>query len=59
LKLLHPGGQGPRTGQGQGSPFISPITGIPSLRLLRLAGIRWNYSDPSPHRLPKKSSYEE
>jgi hypothetical protein len=32
-----------------GGPVISPGTGFPSRRLLRLAGRRWGYSTPPPH----------
>jgi hypothetical protein len=33
--------------QEQGGPVIPPGTGLP-LRLLRLAGLRWGYSNPPP-----------
>jgi hypothetical protein len=33
----------------QGSPVIPLGTGFPFLRLLRLAGVRWRYSNPPPH----------
>jgi hypothetical protein len=32
----------------QGDPVIPPGTGFPFRRLLRLAGLRWRYSNPSP-----------
>jgi hypothetical protein len=35
--------------QEQGGPVISPGTGFLSLRLLRLAGLRWRYSTSPPH----------
>jgi hypothetical protein len=35
--------------QGQGGPFIPPDTGFPFRRLLRLAGLRWRYSNSPPH----------
>jgi hypothetical protein len=35
--------------QWQGGPFIPPDTGFPFSRLLRLAGLRWRYSNPPPH----------
>jgi hypothetical protein len=34
--------------QEQGGPVISPGTGFPFRRLLRLAGLRWKYSNPPP-----------
>jgi hypothetical protein len=37
--------------QGQGGSGISPDTGFPFLRLLRLAGLRWRYLNPPPHWL--------
>jgi hypothetical protein len=42
----HPGGLGSRMyiPQEQGDPVISPGTGSPFHRLLRLAGLRWRYS---------------
>jgi hypothetical protein len=33
--------------QGQGGPVIAPVTGLPFRRLLRVAGIRWRYSNSS------------
>jgi hypothetical protein len=35
--------------QLQGCPVIPPGTGFPFRRLLRLAGLRWRYSNPPPH----------
>jgi hypothetical protein len=35
--------------QEQGGPVIPPGTGCPLRRLLRLAGLRWRYSNPPPH----------
>jgi hypothetical protein len=34
--------------QEQGGPVIPPGTGFPLRRLLRLAGLRWRYSNPPP-----------
>jgi hypothetical protein len=50
LRVSQPGGQGPRIymPQEQGGPVISPGTGFPLPRLLRLAGLRWRYSNPPP-----------
>jgi hypothetical protein len=33
----------------QGGPVIPPGTGFAFRHLLRLAGLRWRYSNPSPH----------
>jgi hypothetical protein len=46
-----PGGPGPRIyiSQEQGGPVTSPGTGFPFRRLLRLAGLRWRYSNLPPH----------
>jgi hypothetical protein len=51
-RLPQPGGPGPPIciPQEHGSPVILPDTGFPFHRLLRLAGLRWRYSTPSPHR---------
>jgi hypothetical protein len=51
LRLPQPGGPGPRIyiPQEQGGPVIPPGTGFPFCRLLRLPGLRWRYSNPSPH----------
>jgi hypothetical protein len=35
--------------QEQGGPVISPGSGFPFRRLLRLAGLRWRYSNTPPH----------
>jgi hypothetical protein len=45
-----PGGPGPRIyiPQEQGGPVIPPGTGFHFRRLLRLAGLRWRYSNPPP-----------
>jgi hypothetical protein len=37
--------------QQQGGPVIPPGTGFPFCHLLRLAGLRWKYSIPPPHRI--------
>jgi hypothetical protein len=46
-----PGGPGPRIYiiQEQGGPVIPPGTGFHFRCLLRLAGLRWRYSNPPPH----------
>jgi hypothetical protein len=51
LRLFQPEGQGPRIyiPQEQGGPVIPPGTGFPFRRLLRIAALRWRYSNPSPH----------
>jgi hypothetical protein len=51
LRLPQPGGPGPRIyiPQEEGVLVIPPGTGLPSCRLLRLAGLRWRYSNPPPH----------
>jgi hypothetical protein len=51
LRLTQPGGLGPRTyvPQEQSGPVIPPGTGFPFNRLLRLAGLRWRYSNPPAH----------
>jgi hypothetical protein len=45
------GGPGPRIyiAQDQGGPVIPPGTWFPFHRLLRLAGLRWRYSNTTPH----------
>jgi hypothetical protein len=45
-----PGGPSPRIymSQEQGGPVIPPGTEFPFRRLLRLAGLRWRYSNPPP-----------
>jgi hypothetical protein len=49
-RLPQPGGPGPRIyiPQEQGGPVIPLGTGFPFRRLLRLAGLRWRYSNPPP-----------
>jgi hypothetical protein len=37
--------------QEQGGPVIPPGTWYPFRRLLRLAGLRWRYSNPPPHEV--------
>jgi hypothetical protein len=51
LRFLQPGGPGPRIyiHQEQGGLVIPPGTGFFFIRLLRLAGLRWRYSNPPPH----------
>jgi hypothetical protein len=51
LRLPQPGGLGPRIyiPQEQGGPVIPPGTGFPFCRLLRLAELRWRYSNPPTH----------
>jgi hypothetical protein len=53
-----PAGPGPSIyiPQEYGGPVIPPGTGIHFHRLLRLAGLRWNYSSPLPHDYITKSS---
>jgi hypothetical protein len=48
-----PEGPGPRFYilQEQGGPVILPGTGFPFRRPLQLAGLRWRYSTPPPHRI--------
>jgi hypothetical protein len=50
LRLPQPGGPGSRIyiPQEQGGTVIPPGTGFPLSRLLRLAGLRWRYSNPPP-----------
>jgi hypothetical protein len=40
--------------QEQGGPVITPGTGFPFRRLIRLAGLQWRYSTPDP--TPKTAS---
>jgi hypothetical protein len=49
-RLPQPGGSGPRIyiSQEQGCPIIPPGTGFNFRRLLRLAGLRWRYSNQPP-----------
>jgi hypothetical protein len=50
LRLPEPGGPGPRIyiPQEQGGPVITPCTVFHFRRLLRLAGLRWRYSNQPP-----------
>jgi hypothetical protein len=50
---LQPGGTGPSIyiPHEHGGPVIRPGTGFPFRRFLRLAGLRWRYSNPPPHWL--------
>jgi hypothetical protein len=54
-----PGGPGPRIyiPQEQGGPVILPGTGFPFCRLVRLAELRWRYSNPLPHWLYNPESH--
>jgi hypothetical protein len=47
-RFLQPGGPSPRIyiPQEQGGPVTPPSTEFPFHRLLRLAGLRWRYSNP-------------
>jgi hypothetical protein len=49
--LFQPGGPGLRIHipQEQSGPFMPPGTMFSFHRLLRLAGLRWSYSNPPPH----------
>jgi hypothetical protein len=49
-RLPQPGGQSPRIyfPQEHGGPVMPQGTGFPFRRLLRLAGLRWRYSNPPP-----------
>jgi hypothetical protein len=50
LRLPQPGGPGSRIyiPQEQSGPVIPPGTGFSFCHLLRLAGLRWRYSNPPP-----------
>jgi hypothetical protein len=50
LRLPQPGGPGSHIyiPQDQGGPVISQSNGFPLRRLLRLAELRWRYSNPPP-----------
>jgi hypothetical protein len=50
-RFPQPGGPGPGiySPQKQGGPVIPSGTGCPFRCLLRLAGLRWRYSNPPPH----------
>jgi hypothetical protein len=50
-RLSQPGGPGPSIYVG--GPVMPPDTGFPFHRLLRLAGLRWRYSDPPSRRIVK------
>jgi hypothetical protein len=54
-----PGGPGSciYIAQEQESLTIIPGTGFPFRRLLRLAGLRWRYSNPPPHGLSLKPQF--
>jgi hypothetical protein len=58
MRLPQPEGPGPciYIPYEQGGPVIPPGTGFPFCRLLRLAVLRWRYSNLSPHGLGKQSS---
>jgi hypothetical protein len=49
-RLPQPGGPGPRIfiPKEQGGPVLPPGICFPFRRLLRLAGLRWSYSNPPP-----------
>jgi hypothetical protein len=53
LSQIRDSGPGPRIyiAQEQGGPVISPGTGFHFRLLLRLAELRWRYSNPPPHGL--------
>jgi hypothetical protein len=50
-RLPKPGRPGPHLyiPQERGGAVISPDAGLPFLRLLRLAGLRWRWLDLPPH----------
>jgi hypothetical protein len=50
FETSQPGRPGPRIyiPQDQGGPVTAQSTGLPFRRLLRLAGLRWRYSNPPP-----------
>jgi hypothetical protein len=58
-RLPQPGGPGPRIyiPQEQGGPVIPPGTGFPFRRLLRLAGLRWRYSNQPPRGVVSQRSF--
>jgi hypothetical protein len=60
LSVLQPGGPGPRSyiRQEQGGPVIHPDAGFPLRRLLRLAGLRWTYSNSPPHGIDDSHEFE-
>jgi hypothetical protein len=43
----------------QGGPVITPGTGFPFRRLLRLLGLRWMYSTPPPHGRHRKHRFQQ
>jgi hypothetical protein len=53
-RLSQPGGPGPLIyiPQEKGGPVIPPGTRFPFRRLVRLAGLRWRYSNPPPRGMP-------
>jgi hypothetical protein len=57
--LPQPGGPGPRIyiPQEQGSPVIPPGTGFPFRHLLRLARLRWRYSNRPSHGIGSTVSH--
>jgi hypothetical protein len=59
LRLPQPGGPGPRIyiPQEQGGTVISPGTGFPFCRLLRLSGLRRRYSNPPSRGKWRKCFY--
>jgi hypothetical protein len=59
-RLPQPGGPGLSIyiNQEQNGPVISPDIGFPFRHLLRLAGLRWKYSNPPPHGQPMGSESE-
>jgi hypothetical protein len=58
IRDSQPGGAGPRIyiPQEHGGPVITPESGFPFRRLLRLAVLRWRYSNPRPQRKTTFSS---
>jgi hypothetical protein len=48
LRFRQPGRPGPRIyiPQGQGGTVLTPGTGFPLRRLVRITGLRWRYSNP-------------
>jgi hypothetical protein len=61
LRLSQSGGPGPHIyiPQEQGGSVIPPVTGFPFCLLLRLAGLRWSYSNPPPHGSHKYTLWGE
>jgi hypothetical protein len=60
LRLPQPRGPDSRicNPQEQGGPFMTLGTGFTLRRLLRLAGLRWRYSNPPPHGISRPHSLE-